>query len=242
MKHFALIGFPLGHSLSASYFTEKFSHEGIDAEYSPLAIERAEEVLPHCSRLSGFNVTIPHKQAIMPLLADISKEAQEIGAVNCVKVTPEGLKGYNTDVIGIGKSLEGVALEGTKALVLGTGGASKAVQYVLRKGGAEVLVVSRTKGAADLTYEDLSEELVRECLLIVNTTPLGMFPKVDTAPQLPYSALTADHTLFDCVYNPRQTRFLQLGAAQGARTIDGLTMFYAQAEASWEILQFPTTL
>ena len=236
MKHFALIGFPLGHSLSASYFTEKFSREGIDAEYSPLAIEQAEEVLPYCSRLSGFNVTIPHKQAIMPLLAEISEEAQAIGAVNCVKVCEDGrLVGYNTDVIGIRKSLEGVELQGRKALVLGTGGASKAVQYVLREGGAEILVVSRSKGAANLTYEELSEELIRECRLIVNTTPLGMFPNVESAPELPYSALSSEHTLFDCVYNPRQTKFLQLGAAQGARTIDGLTMFYAQAEASWEI-------
>lgn len=236
MKHFALIGFPLGHSLSASYFTEKFSRAGIDAEYSPLAIEQAEEVLPYCSQLSGFNVTIPHKQAIMPLLAEISEEAQAIGAVNCVKVCEDGrLVGYNTDVIGIRKSLEGVELQGIKALVLGTGGASKAVQYVLRKGGADIKVVSRSKGAANLTYEELSEELIRECRLIVNTTPLGMFPKVESAPELPYSALSSEHTLFDCVYNPRQTKFLQLGAAQGARTIDGLTMFYAQAEASWEI-------
>lgn len=236
MKHFALIGFPLGHSLSAKYFAEKFSAEGIDADYTPLPIEQAEEVLPYCSQLSGFNVTIPHKQAIMPLLAEISEEAQAIGAVNCVKVCEDGrLVGYNTDVIGIRKSLEGVELQGRKALVLGTGGASKAVQYVLRKGGAEVSVVSRSKGAANLTYEELSEELIRECRLIVNTTPLGMFPKVDSAPELPYSALSSEHTLFDCVYNPRQTKFLQLGAAQGARTIDGLTMFYAQAEASWEI-------
>jgi len=236
MKHFALIGFPLGHSLSASYFAEKFSREGIDAEYSPLAIEQAEEVLPYCSRLSGFNVTIPHKQAIMPLLAEISEEAQAIGAVNCVKVCEDGrLVGYNTDVIGIRKSLEGVELQGRKALVLGTGGASKAVQYVLRKGGADIKVVSRSKGAANLTYEELSEELIRECRLIVNTTPLGMFPKVESAPQLPYSALSSEHTLFDCVYNPRQTKFLQLGAEQGARTTDGLTMFSAQAAAPWEI-------
>ena len=235
MKHFALIGYPLGHSLSASYFGEKFAREGIAADYTPLAIESVEEVLPYCEELEGFNVTIPHKQAIIPLLAAISDEAAEIGAVNCVKVTPDGLIGYNTDVEGIRKSLEGVELQGTKALVLGTGGASKAVQYVLRKGGAEVKVVSRTQGAADLTYEDLSEEIIGEHLMIVNTTPLGMYPNIDSAPALPYSAISPKHTLFDCVYNPRQTRFLQLGAEHGACTIDGMRMFIAQAEASWRI-------
>lgn len=232
-----MIGFPLGHSLSATYFAEKFEREGIDAEYSPLPIERAEEVLPHCTELAGFNVTIPHKQAIMPYLAAISDEARAIGAVNCVKVTNEGLVGYNTDVIGIRKSLEGIALKGAKAVVLGTGGASKAVQYVLREGGAEVAVVSRSKGSADLTYADLTAELIAECDIIVNTTPLGMFPNIDNAPELPYAALSIKHVLFDCVYNPQRTKFLRLGAEQGARTIDGLTMFYAQAEASWQIWQ-----
>ncbi len=235
MKHFALIGYPLGHSLSAKYFAEKFSAEGIDAEYTLLPIESAEEVLPHCEELSGFNVTIPHKQAIIPLLAAISSEAEAIGAVNCVKVTTDGLIGYNTDIEGIRKSLEGITLAGAKALVLGTGGASKAVQYALREGGAEVDVVSRSKGVADLTYEDLTEELITDTDIIVNTTPLGMYPNVDSAPALPYSAISAKHTLFDCVYNPRQTKFLQLGAERGAHTIDGLTMFYAQAEAAWKI-------
>lgn len=236
MKHFALIGFPLGHSLSASYFADKFSREGIDAEYSPLAIKHMEELAPHLTKLDGFNVTIPHKQSIIPLLDYISDEACVIGAVNCVKVYDGGfLAGYNTDVIGIRKSLKGVILDGAKAIILGTGGASKAVQFALSEGNAEVAVVSRFKGVADLTYEDLTEELIAECDIIVNTTPLGMFPNVDTAPELPYSALSSKHTLFDCVYNPRQTRFLQLGAAQGARTIDGMTMFEAQAEASWEI-------
>lgn len=235
MMRYALIGYPLGHSFSESYFSEKFLREGIDAEYSPLAIERVEEVLPHCEELAGFNVTIPHKQAIIPYLSAISEEAEAIGAVNCVKVTPNGLEGYNTDIIGIRKSLEGVALEGAKVLILGTGGASKAVQYALRTGGAEVAVVSRTKGAADLTYEELSEELIAKTDIIVNTTPLGMFPNIDTAPQLPYEAITAKHTLFDVVYNPCETKFLRLGAERGARTIDGLRMFYAQAEASWKI-------
>lgn len=235
IKHFALIGHPLGHSLSAEYFGEKFERGRLYADYSLLDIEQVEEVLPYCEELEGFNVTIPHKQAIIPLLAAISDEAAEIGAANCVKVTPDGLIGYNTDVEGIRKSLEGVDLQGIKALVLGTGGASKAVQYVLRKGGAEVKVVSRTQGAADLTYEDLSEEIIGEHLLIVNTTPLGMYPNIDSAPALPYSTISPKHTLFDCVYNPRQTRFLQLGSERGAFTIDGMRMFIAQAEASWRI-------
>ena len=235
MKHFALIGYPLGHSMSAAYFLDKFSRGGIEAEYLPLPMERVEDILPHCAKLSGFNVTIPHKQAIIPLLAEISEEAKAVGAVNCVKVTPQGLVGYNTDIIGIRKSLEGITLKGAKAIILGTGGASKAVQYVLREGGAEVAVVSRSQGVADLTYADLTEEVIRNCDIIVNATPIGMFPNVCNAPEIPYSALSAKHTLFDCVYNPRITEFLRLGAEQGAHTIDGLTMFYAQAEASWEI-------
>ena len=235
MKHFALIGYPLGHSMSAAYFLDKFSRGGIEAEYLPLPMERVEDILPHCAKLSGFNVTIPHKQAIIPLLAEISEEAKAVGAVNCVKVTPQGLVGYNTDIIGIRKSLEGITLKGAKAIILGTGGASKAVQYVLREGGAEVAVVSRSQGVADLTYADLTEEVIRNCDIIVNATPIGMFPNVCDAPEIPYSALSAKHTLFDCVYNPRITEFLRLGAEQGAHTINGLTMFYAQAEASWEI-------
>ena len=235
MKHFALIGYPLGHSMSAAYFLDKFSRGGIEAEYLPLPMERVEDILPHCAKLSGFNVTIPHKQSIIPLLAEISEEAKAVGAVNCVKVTPQGLVGYNTDIIGIRKSLEGITLKGAKAIVLGTGGASKAVQYVLREGGAEVAVVSRSQGVSDLAYADLTEEVIRNCDIIVNATPIGMFPNVCNAPEIPYSALSAKHTLFDCVYNPRITEFLRLGAEQGAHTIDGLTMFYAQAEASWEI-------
>ena len=235
MKHFALIGYPLGHSMSAAYFLDKFSRGGIEAEYLPLPMERVEDILPHCAKLSGFNVTIPHKQAIIPLLAEISEEAKAVGAVNCVKVTPQGLVGYNTDIIGIRKSLEGITLKGAKAIVLGTGGASKAVQYVLREGGAEVAVVSRSQGVADLTYADLTEEVIRNCNIIVNATPIGMFPNVCDAPELPYSALSAKHTLFDCVYNPRETKFLRLGAEQGAQTIDGMRMFISQAEASWKI-------
>lgn len=236
MRHFALIGYPLGHSLSADYFADKFSRESVEADYSPLAIERVEEVLPHIGKLSGFNVTIPHKQSIMPLLSKISDEARAVGAVNCVKVCDGGrLVGYNTDVEGVRLSLNEVTLRGAKAIILGTGGASKAVQYVLREAGAMVSVVSRMKGAADLTYDELSEELMRRVDVVVNTTPLGMWPEVDSLPNIPYSALSERHTLFDCVYNPTITQFLKRGAERGARIITGDTMFYAQAEASWRI-------
>ena len=238
MRHFGLIGRELGHSFSAKFFNAKFKSEEIDADYQLFEIESIIKLGELLGRnpLDGFNVTIPYKESIVPYLDDLSDVAREIGAVNCVEVRDGKLIGHNTDITGIEASLHWLeAEEGCKALVLGTGGASKAVQYVLREGGAEVKVVSRTEGAAELTYNDLSEELIADTDIIVNTTPLGMFPNTDSAPALPYSALSAKHTLFDCVYNPRLTKFLQLGAERGAHTIDGLTMFYAQAEASWAI-------
>ena len=238
MRHFGLIGKSLSHSFSAKFFGGKFKAEQIDADYNLFEIESID-MLPSLveeRKLDGFNVTIPYKESVIPYLDELSEEAEAVGAVNCVVVRDGKMIGHNTDITGIEASLHWLDIaDGEKALVLGTGGASKAVQYVLRKGGAEVKVVSRTEGVADLTYNDLSEECIAECDIIVNTTPLGMFPNVDSAPTLPYSALSAKHTLFDCVYNPRQTKFLQLGAERGARTIDGLTMFHAQAEASWEI-------
>lgn len=241
MKHFALIGFPLGHSLSAKYFAEKFSAEGIDADYTPLSIESAEEVLPHCKHLAGFNVTIPHKQAIMPLLAAISEEAQEIGAVNCVKVTPDGLEGYNTDVIGIRKSLEGVVLGGAKALVLGTGGASKAVQYVLRKNNIPFKVVSRNllgirnEELGIIDYDDVDATGFSPYTLLINTTPVGMFPNVNECLELPYSTIAPHNIFIDLIYNPDETLFLKKARLKGASTYNGLTMLYEQAEAAWNI-------
>lgn len=236
MRKFGLIGCPLGHSASAAYFTEKFSREGIAALYEPYELESIEAVEPLRTTLAGFNVTIPYKKAIIPYLASVSSEAAAVGAVNCVKVDSSGaMHGYNTDVVGIRKSLEGYDLQGAKALVLGTGGAAAAVIYVLRQMGAVVTVVSRRAAEGVITYADITPQTLADVRIVVNATPVGMFPNVDFAPELPYQALTAEHILFDIVYNPRLTLFLKRGAAQGATVITGDEMFRRQAEASWQI-------
>ena len=187
--------------------------------------------------LRGFNVTIPYKQAIVPYLSGLSDEARAIGAVNCVKITPEGLTGYNTDAYGFRRSLLNLLgdVRPEKALVLGTGGASKAVKYVLEQLGIAFDAVSRDGKNGAYTYGDLSEEIVRAHRLIVNATPLGTFPNVEGCPVLPYEALGAGHFLFDLVYNPAVTEFLKRGAAQGAATRNGYDMLVGQAEKAWEI-------
>ena len=239
MRRYGLIGRPLGHSASARYFASKFSREVItDAEYCLYelpAIEALGELLP--SDIDGFNVTIPYKREIMPLLDEISPEAQAVGAVNCVKCSAGRRVGYNTDVVGIRRSLEVLlgAEEGVKALVLGTGGASQAVQYVLRERGIDYLVVSRDRVRGDLAYEDVTAEVVAEYRLIINATPVGMYPHTAEAPELPYGSLSERNFLFDTIYNPAQTEFLLRGERAGAQTINGVAMFESQAEASWEI-------
>jgi shikimate dehydrogenase len=238
MKHYGLIGRPLGHSASARYFKAKFEREAIDAEYTLYELPEigaVEELLPE--NIEGFNVTIPYKREIMPLLDEISPEAQAVGAVNCVKCSADRKVGYNTDVVGIRHSLDALlgSVEGVKALVLGTGGASQAVQYVLAERGIEYLIISRDRVKGNLTYEELTPEIVAEYRLIVNATPVGMFPHTEEAPTLPYEALTSDNYLFDTIYNPEQTKFLRLGASFGAHTMNGVVMFEAQAEASWRI-------
>ena len=238
MKHYGLIGRPLGHSASARYFTAKFEREAIDAEYTLYEIPEIGAVatlLP--ADIEGFNVTIPYKREIMPLLDEISPEAQSVGAVNCVKCSGGRKVGYNTDVIGIRHSLDKLlgGEECTKALVLGTGGASQAVQYVLAERGIEYLIVSRDRVRGNLAYEDLTPEIVAEYRLIINATPVGMYPHVEEAPALPYDALTERNYLFDTIYNPTRTEFLARGERAGAHTINGVVMFEAQAEASWEI-------
>lgn len=237
MRLFGLIGRPLGHSLSASYFTEKFRREGIDAEYRPYELPSIEAIDSLPGDIEGFNVTIPYKRAVIPRLDAISPEAAAIGAVNCV-VSKEGRRtGCNTDVVGIRRTLD--LLTGDEeikgALVLGTGGASAAVQYVLAERGIPFMIVSRDAARGNITYEELDAGVMAECRLIINTTPVGMYPNVDEAPNLPYDLLDGRHRLFDLVYNPQQTRFLQLGQAAGALTVDGMRMFVEQAEASWRI-------
>lgn len=238
MKHFGLIGTPLGHSASADYFGAKFASEGICAEYSLYEIADIADVESLRGTLVGMNVTIPYKKAIIPYLASISEEAKAVGAVNCVRIDSAGrMHGYNTDVEGIRATLSPYAeqLRGEQALVLGSGGASAAVAYVLREMGVQSQTVSRTIGRGDLTYEQLDESKISSVRLIVNTTPVGMFPAVTDSPNIPYQYLSSRHLLFDVVYNPRETEFLRRGAKQGALVVGGYEMFCRQAEASWRI-------
>lgn len=238
MNLFALIGHPLSHSFSKAYFTEKFEKEGLDCAYLNFDLEDISQVKTLVTKhpdLKGFNVTIPYKEAIIPFLDLLDPIAAKIGAVNTVKVCSDGrLQGFNTDVIGFEECLKGIDLPGS-ALVLGTGGASKAVQYVLRKNHVECHLVSRDSWRGHLTYETLSDEVLESHLLIINATPVGMAPHSDEAPRIPYKAITTQHILFDLIYNPEETLFLRKGRAHGATTLNGLAMLHAQAEASWSI-------
>lgn len=232
MRHYGIIGFPLEHSFSARYFTEKFAREGIDADYRlyPIAdITNVEEML---QTQDGMNVTLPYKQAVMPYLSEIDDVAHAIGAVNVVR----GRKGYNTDWIGFVRSLQPLLLPtDTKALILGTGGVSKAVQYGLRTLGIPYTMVSRHPQAEVISYADITPQVLDGHAIIINCTPLGMYPNIATYPPLQYERLGAKHLLYDCVYNPGQTEFLRRGKQQGARTKNGLEMLYLQADAAWEI-------
>ena len=247
MKHYGLIGHPLGHSYSKTYFTAKFETEGLGCDYQNYDLEDIS--LIRRSNLNGFNVTIPYKEAIIPFLDELDSVAAAVGAVNTVKALPDGrLMGFNTDVIGFEScwitALRSAPLAMTAAgsspiphssLVLGTGGASKAVQYVLKKHGIAFQLVSRDAKKGDITYDQLTPEIVKEHLFIINCTPVGMVPNIDAAPDIPYDAITPNHTLIDLIYNPEETLFLRHGKQHGAITINGLAMLHAQAEASWEV-------
>ena len=243
MRLFGLIGYPLGHSFSVPYFTKKFSEENIDAEYRNFPLERIvefQELLKKEPYLVGLNVTVPYKQKIIPYLDELHPTARSIGAVNtiffCRKEDRLSLLGYNSDVIGFERSLKEHLKEGHKqALVLGSGGSSKAVKYVLPRLGIPYQVVSRQGGDGVLSYSQLDQEIMESHTLIVNTTPLGMYPKVDDFPEIPYQAITPRHLLFDLIYNPEKTRFLSLGQEQGATIVNGSDMLIYQAEGSWEI-------
>ena len=243
MKQLGLIGRTLGHSFSAKYFAEKFEREGLSEEFSYKLFELpeigdVEGLIAENPNLIGFNVTIPYKEQIIPYLDDLSNEARAIGAVNCVKIFSDGCRvGYNTDVDGIRLTLDNLLGENkvTSALVLGSGGASKAVRYVLGERGIKSLVVSRNSGSGDITYDKLSVDVIAENKLIINASPVGTYPDVDAAPTLPYHLLTSEHRLFDLVYNPSVTRFMQHGIEHKAQVVSGLDMLYAQAESAWRI-------
>ena len=232
MQHFGIIGKPLGHSQSKKFFDERFATLGINADYSVRELEAIEEVVPLLDLLDGINVTSPYKEAIMPYLNEIDPVASEIGAVNVVYKH----HGYNTDWIGCSEALKPyVRPQDKQAMLLGSGGAANAVKYALSKMGLKVTVVSRQPGKGDLTYAELTEQIMADHRIIANCTPLGMFPLNDEAPDIPWQWITADHLLFDCIYNPEQTLFLQRGKQQGAQTLNGYAMFLAQAQAAAKI-------
>jgi len=243
IKQYGLIGYPLSHSFSASYFAKKFEKEKIkDCNYQAYeidSIEKLPQLIVDIPNLIGLNVTIPYKQSVFDYLIDIDEVAKNIGAVNTIKIdlTTQQLKGYNTDYYGFKQSLKPF-LENNhqRALILGTGGASKAVCYVLKELNIDYLMVSRKpEGTNEIAYEDVNEYVMQHHQLIINTTPLGMFPKVGAKPELPYQYLTPQHLLYDLVYNPLETAFLKEGKQKGCITINGLDMLKLQAEKSWEI-------
>ena len=245
MNTYGLIGYPLGHSFSRKFFTEKFATEGIDAQYLNFeipSIEEFPEIIKNNPTLRGLNVTIPYKQQVMQYLDDISEEAKAIGAVNVVKCQLSTvncqlhLTGYNSDVIGFVESIKPLLKpHHKKALILGTGGASKAIRYGLEeKLGMETLFVSRSAREGMITYEEVTAEVLKEYEVIVNCSPVGMYPHVDECPALPYEALNENNLLYDLVYNPLETLFMKKGAAQGATVKNGLEMLHLQAIASWE--------
>lgn len=240
MKLFGLIGYPLSHSFSKKYFSEKFQEEGItDCSYELFPIESIEELdtlLKKSPDLVGLNVTIPYKEHVITYLDEKSPVVNEIGACNCIRIQDGKLTGHNTDVIGFQKTLESkLKSHHRKALVLGTGGAAKAVHYVLRQKGIQYTEVSRTARGEIISYDLINEEIMATHNLIINTTPLGMYPEVETLPPLPYHLIGPDHYLYDLVYNPNPTLFLQKGIERGADIENGSEMLRIQAEESWKI-------
>lgn len=244
---YGLIGYPLEHSFSKRYFTEKFAREGIAGhayELFPIPdIEDLPALLKAHPRLRGLNVTIPYKEAVLPFLDELDDGARAVGAVNTIRIREGRLKGFNTDVYGfewsLRRFLEAAGAPALRALVLGTGGASKAVRFVLDRLSIPYLVVSRRKERADLDYADLDEQVMAAHRLLVNTTPLGMAPHPDTRPDLPYESLQEKHLLYDLVYNPEKTLFLAAGEKRGAATKNGLEMLFLQAERAWDLWNAP---
>jgi len=237
MRRYGLIGHPLGHSFSKAYFTEKFVRLGIDARYDLFDISELSDLrqMVRNEGLNGFNVTIPHKMAIVPLLDGLAPTAQEVGAVNTVVVLPDGrLIGHNTDVAGLRKDLSDIDLIGKEALILGSGGAARAALAVLRPVCARVSTLSRTSGRADYTYTHC-DDVLQSVHLIINCTGIGTWPDVEAAPPLPYSLLRTHQFLYDMTYNPEMTAFMRHGMEAGCKVRNGLGMLHAQAEAAWAL-------
>jgi shikimate dehydrogenase len=240
MKRYGLIGYPLTHSLSQQYFTQKFIEEGIEdcvyERFSIPSITDLHDILQTHPDLCGFNITIPYKKEVLAFLTERSKAVEEVGACNCVKIEAGKLIGYNTDVIGFENSLiPFLKPTHNKALVLGTGGAALAIVYVLQKLGIAFNYVSRTAMSGHFTYNDLDASVMASHTLIINTTPLGMFPNIEDCPDIPYNLLTPAHHLFDLTYNPAVSSFLTKGMQMGATIQNGQQMFVEQAEQSWRI-------
>jgi len=242
MQHFGLIGYPLGHSFSKKYFSAKFEQEKIDAKYELFELANIQEFtdLIKKNQLTGLNVTIPYKEQIIPFLNELDDTAAKIGAVNVIKISQkEGkvyLKGYNTDAIGFENSIKPyLKAHHTKVLILGTGGASKAIKYVLNKLGIVTTFVSRTPKADMLCYSQLNEKIISENTVIVNATPIGTFPHTADCPNIPYQFINEQHLLFDVVYNPTETLFLRKGWERGSQGLNGENMLIQQAEAAWAI-------
>lgn len=240
MRLFGLIGHPLKHSFSKDFFNGKFQYEGLDCRYQNFDMKSIDElthIINKYPELCGLNVTIPYKEAILPYLDEIDDTAKEIGAVNVVKISNGKLKGYNTDAYGFSvlleRALKGQTIE--NALVLGTGGASKAVQFVLKQRQMPFSTVSRSAEKGDFTYDTLSDETLKKSLLIINTTPLGMAPKIEDFPEIKYQVLGKKHILIDLIYNPKLTAFMELGKTWGAKTYNGMQMLEEQAKKSWDI-------
>ena len=240
MAKYGLIGKNIGFSFSKAFFTTKFSQENRTDTYLNFdiaSIESLKDVIQANETLKGLNITIPYKESVIPLLDRIDKEAKKIGAINTIKIHQDGsLVGYNTDHYGFAKALaDFLPLKEKSALILGTGGASKAVSYVLDAMNYKYQLVSRTKTETTLSYDELNEDVISNHLLIINCTPLGTFPKTQEFPDIPYQYLSKDHLLFDLIYNPLETVFLGLGRAQGTQVTNGLKMLEYQAKKAWSI-------
>lgn len=237
---FGLIGRDISYSFSRAYFSEKFAALGLEGysyeNFDLKSIEEFPSIVRNTEFLRGLNVTIPYKQAVIPYLDELDPIAAEIGAVNTIHLSPKGLIGYNSDAYGFRKSLETLLSKEDKyALILGTGGASKAIAFVLNEMGIAFKIVSRSPVNDQWSYKDLNDEILTQYTLVINCTPLGTFPNVDEKPNIPYSAIGKQHFLFDLIYNPEITSFLKIGISKGSRTLNGLQMLELQAEKAWEI-------